>query len=230
MMKIAVMQPYLFPYIGYFQLIDQVDKFVIYDDVTYMKQSWINRNRILLDDQEFTVTLQVIGASSFILINQVTVGNNQKKLLKTISQAYQKAPYFRSIFPVIEDILSNEENDLAKYVTKSLRDISEYLEITTEFVISSELQKNNDLKNQDKIIDICGLFNADCYINAIGGRSIYSGEIFSKKGISLKFIKTQQISYKQFDNVFVPELSIIDVMMFNSKDQIRTMLNRCELI
>ena len=229
-MKTAVMQPYLFPYVGYFQLIHSVDEFVVFDDVNYIKQGWINRNRILLDKKEFLITLQLSGASSFKLINQVEVGLNQNKFLKTIGQAYKKAPYFQSVYPIIKAILLNSEKNLAKFIEGSLYHINNYLGITSEIVISSELAKNNELKNQDKVINICELIKAKYYINAIGGRALYSRESFLEKGIELKFIKSKSITYKQFDNKFIPNLSIIDVMMFNSKADISKMLQEYSLV
>ncbi len=229
-MKLAIMQPYLFPYIGYFQLINAVDEFVIYDDVNYIKQGWINRNRILLDQKAFLITLQLFGASSFKLINQVEVGCNQKTILKTIEQAYKRAPHFKFVYSIIENILLNSEKNLAKFIEYSIYDINKYLGITTKMVLSSEISKNNELKNQEKVINICEQINATTYINAIGGQEIYSKECFLEKGIKLKFIKSKQITYKQFNNEFLPWLSIIDLMMFNEPNIIKKMLDEYELI
>jgi len=229
-MTVAIMQPYLFPYIGYWQLLNAVDTFVIYDDVNFIKQGYINRNSILVGDKVQKITLEVIGASSNRMINKVEVGNNTKKLLKSINQAYKKAPEYETVFPLIESILGNSENNLAKFLANSIQMISSYLEIDTKIIYSSDLEKDNNLRAQDKILDICKRLGASHYINAIGGQDLYSKEAFRTKDLELNFMQTELIEYKQFKNEFVPYLSIIDIMMFNSINKIREMLNRYELV
>ena len=229
-MTLAIMQPYLFPYIGYWQLINAVDTFVLYDDVNYINKGYINRNSILVDGKAQQFTLELINASQNKLINEIEVGNNSKKLLKTIEMAYKKAPYFFDIFPIIEAILNNKEKNLAKFIGYSLEEISNYLKINIKFIYSSDIGKENSLKAQDKIIDICKKLEARVYINSIGGQELYNKEKFKEENIKLNFLKTQFIEYKQFKNDFVPSLSIIDILMFNSKDEIKNMLNRYELV
>jgi len=222
------MQPYFFPYIGYFQLINAVNCFVVYDDVSYIKQGWINRNKILINNKEHRITLKVLKASSFKCINQIKVECNRNKLLKTIEQAYKKAPYFGVVCSIIKEILLNDESNLAKFIEYSLYSIICYLDINTKIVISSSLNKNNKLKSEEKVIDICTTLGADCYINSYNGQHLYSRCNFAEKGIELKFIKSiPAIYYKQFNNEFVAGLSIIDVMMFNSKEQISELLKLC---
>lgn len=229
-MKLAVMQPYLFPYVGYWQLINAVDTFVIYDDVTYIKQGWINRNYILLNGRKHRLTLEVIGGSSNRLINEVKVGKNKHKLLKTIELNYKKAPYFNEVYPLIKNIFSFEEANLAKFVGNSLIQISDYLGIDTDLIYSSEMENKTTLKGQEKIIDMCKSLDADKYVNAIGGQDLYDNDSFSKEGIELYFLNMLQFEYKQFDNEFIPNLSIIDAMMFNSKENIKQILDMYELI
>lgn len=224
------MQPYFFPYIGYFQLINAVDTFVIYDDVNYRKQSWINRNYILVNDNKHLITLQLRGASSFKLINQVIVANNREKLKRTIMQAYSKAPFFKSIFPVVERAISYDNDNLASYLTYGLRLITELLNISTTLVVSSGIEKNNNLKGKEKVIEICKILNAYNYINAPGGQQLYSKEEFNRNHINLHFIKSSDIAYQQFGGEFVPNLSIIDILMFNSKGQTKRLLKEYELI
>lgn len=228
-MTLAIMQPYLFPYIGYWQLINAVDTFVIYDDVNFIKQSYINRNSILANGQAQAITLELFGASSNKLINEISVGNNKKKLLKTIKQNYIKAPYFDDVFPIIDDILNQEEKNLAKFIGYSLQKLSNYLEIDTKFIYSSDIEKDNSLKAQDKVLEICNILQADNYINAIGGKELYSKDDFKNFDITLNFLETELIEYKQYKNDFVPYLSIIDIMMFN-KNEIKEMLARYELV
>lgn len=229
-MKVAIMQPYFFPYIGYFQLINAVDEFVVYDDVNFIKQGWITRNSILADKKKYSFILNVEGASSFKKIKEISLVNNNKKLLKTIEQEYKKAPYFSVVFPIIQEILSSNENNLSKFLVFSLRKIAYYLQIDTIFRISSEIDKNNELKGQDKIIAICKQLKAKTYINSIGGQELYNKEIFNKNKIKLSFIKTEPINYTQFDNDFIPWLSIIDIIMFNSVEETKLLLNKYELV
>ena len=224
------MQPYLFPYIGYWQLINAVDTFIIYVDVNFIKQGYINRNSILSNGKSQVITMELIGASSNKLINEIEVGNNREKLLKTIKQNYTKAPYFVTVYPIIENILNQNEKNLANFIGYSLEKISNYLEIDTKFIYSSEIKKNNILKAQDKILDICKNLDVRKYINAIGGQELYSKEIFKENDIELNFLKTELVQYKQFKNDFVPYLSIIDILMFNKKNDIKIMLDRYELI
>jgi hypothetical protein len=229
-MRMGIMQPYFFPYIGYFQLIHAVDVFVIYDDVNYIKQGWINRNRILLNNTSHMFTLNLIGASSFRLINQIKTGDNKAKLLKTIEQAYVKTPYYKDVMPILRDIFLNEETNLSSYLNYSILGISEYLGVRTRIIKSSEIDKQNDLKGQEKVIHICKMLNASKYINAIGGVELYSKERFQQENIELSFIRSNPLIYKQFTDEFSPWLSIIDVIMFNPKDSIGQMLNNIELI
>ncbi len=229
-MTLAIMQPYLFPYIGYWQLINAVETFVIYDDVTFIKQGYINRNSILINRQKQRFTLNLIGTSSNRLINQIIVGNNQAKLLKTMEQSYAKAPFVVNIMPILEQILNQNEKNLAKFLGFSLQKISDYLQINTEFIYSSDIKKDVRLKAQNKVIDIAKRLNAAKYINAIGGQKLYSKEQFKKEGIELNFLKTQIQEYKQFNIDFIPNLSIIDIMMFNTQDEIQKMLKMYELV
>jgi WbqC-like protein family len=229
-MKVGIMQPYLFPYIGYYQLINAVDTFVIYDDVNFIKQGWINRNRILLNNNAFMLKIILKGASSFKKINEIEIDSNKDKIIDIIDQAYRKAPYFKDIYPLLINILLDKETNLAKYLTNNLKTVIEYLGILVSVLVSSEIEKNSLLKGEDKVIDICKRLKATDYINAIGGQGLYSKEKFAHNGLMLNFIKSKQIIYPQFNYQFVPALSIIDIMMFNPKEQILKMLNQYELI
>lgn len=232
-MKVGIMQPYFFPYMGYWQLLNVVDKYVIYDDVNYINRGWINRNRILLNSKDKMITLSLKEVSQNKLIKEIELLNNEKereKLLKTISQSYKKAPFYDEVYPLIEEILNFKEINLEKFLENSIKKIIEYLEIDTTILISSEIEKDNMLKGKNKILDICKNLGASEYYNAIGGQELYSYEEFNKEGIKLKFLKSGNIEYKQFKNEFIPNLSIIDVMMFNSKEKIKEFLNNYTLI
>ncbi|MEG0051019.1 MAG: WbqC family protein [Terrisporobacter sp.] len=232
-MKLGIMQPYFLPYIGYWQLLNAVDQYVIYDDVNFIKGGWINRNNILINNEAKLFNIQMKGASSNKLINEIEVSSNQvwkKKFLKTIESSYSKAPFYKEVYPVIEDIINCEEVNLAKYIANSISKVCDYLNINTKLIISSDIEKNNELKAQDKVIEICTNLGATEYYNAIGGQELYSYSDFEKSGIKLSFLKTNMSEYKQFNGDFVGGLSIIDVMMFNSASDIKTKLEEYELL
>lgn len=232
-MKIAIMQPYLFPYIGYFQLIRAVDVFVIFDDVNYINRGWINRNRILLNGNEHLFTLPLEAVSQNKNINQIKIFNDEMSkgvLLGLIKQAYAEAAEFDNVYPVLFDILSNDERHLSKYIELSLRSIANYLGLDTKFICSSAIDKDNNLRGQNKILEICRELNADVYINPIGGKELYDKKRFLGKKVELLFLKTNEIKYKQLGNEFISNLSIIDVLMFNNKDKASQLLAGYELL
>jgi len=231
-MKLGIMQPYFFPYIGYWQLINAVDRYVIYDDVNFIKGGWINRNNILMNGERKLINLQMHNASPNKLINEVEVLGNaiyNKKLQKTIESNYKKAPQYANVFPVIESIINQDEKNIAKYLEYSIKRICDYLSIKTELILSSTIDKNNALFGQDKVIEICKVLGANEYMNAIGGQEMYSYDAFKSQEIKLGFLKTGAVKYQQFNNEFVPNLSIIDVMMFNSTEDIQKILTVYEL-
>jgi hypothetical protein len=228
-MKVAIMQPYFFPYIGYFQLIKAVDSFVVYDDVNYIKKSWINRNRILVKDQPYTITLSLSKASQNKLIHEIYISDYSSKILKTIHQSYCKAPQFLNVYPLIENIFSQNERLLSHFLIYSLRQICDYLDIRVKWHISSDLKKDKALRGQEKILAICEELRACCYINAPGGRSLYDESAFLDRGMNLSFIQPKSSPYKQFGTEFIPNLSIIDVMMFNDRQSCAALLEAYEL-
>ncbi|CEG28644.1 WbqC family protein [Bacillus sp. B-jedd] len=233
-MKLAVMQPYFFPYIGYWQLINAVDTFVIFDDVNFIKRGWINRNNILVNNQAKQINLLLSKVSQNKRINEIELLSNDEsdylKLLKTFEASYIKAPFFNEVFPLIEKIIIYQEKNLAAYLAYLIKEVCNYLQIETSFILSSGLQKNDLLRGQDKIIDICKRLNADEYINSIGGMALYSSNDFDSNGIKLRFLKTGEIFYHQFNQEFVANLSIIDVMMFNSIESIKIMFEQYGLV
>ncbi|MBQ4070617.1 MAG: WbqC family protein [Alphaproteobacteria bacterium] len=226
-MKVGIMQPYFFPYLGYWQLLNAVDKYVIYDDVNFIKNGWINRNNILLGRQKHMITIPLDGASPNLPINQIRMTSNVKdkeKLLKTIEMAYKKAPYFNQVFPIISKVVMEPTCLISNALINMFNLVCQYLDIKTELIISSDIAKNNALKGQDKVLHICNLLGATDYINAIGGTELYDKDTFQANGIQLNFLKTNDIKYKQFNNEFIAGLSIIDVLMFNSKEDIKKLL------
>ena len=219
-MVLAVMQPYFLPYLGYFQLINYADKFVVYDDVNFIKQGWINRNNFLVNKQAHLLNIQVADISSFRSINQHELkprGVWDVKFLKTIEMAYGKAPFFNEVFPLVVNIIHFPSQSLSEFVHHSITEIAKYLEIQTEIVRSSTIYNNTHLKAQERIIDICKQEKANEYVNMAGGMELYSQNAFQENGIKLTFLKSNPFRYKQFSGEFIPYLSIIDVLMFNGK-------------
>lgn len=222
-MKLAIMQPYLFPYIGYFQLINAVDMFVIYDDVNFIKGGWINRNYILTNADRQLFTLPLKAASQNKLINEIEVGESHK-ILKNLCQSYSKAPQFDEVYPILEDIFRQTEKNLAKFLSYQLRVVCDYLGLNPQWQISSMLDKDNALRGQDKILSICKKLKATHYINMPGGKTLYDQKYFTTAGLNLSFIHPKAISYRQFGSCFIPDLSIIDVIMFNDRETSSTLL------
>lgn len=232
-MKVGVMQPYFFPYIGYWQLLNAVDRYVIYDDVNYINRGWINRNRILFNGNSRYFNVPLLGASQNKLINEIGVNSDEKEIKRNLSilvNCYRKAPYFSQIYPILEAVICYNTDNLSDYLGNSIFTITKYLDINTEIMFSSDLKKDNKLKGESKIIAICKELNATDYYNAVGGMVLYHNDLFFKNEINLHFVRTNSIVYKQFDNEFQPNLSIIDVMMFNSRDQVKDMLHEYTLI
>lgn len=232
-MKLGIMQPYFFPYIGYWQLINAVDKFVIYDDVNFIKKGWINRNRIVVSGKLQYINLPVKAISQNKFINEHEIEQNERinrKTLMCIEASYRRAPYFNDVYPIVSHILLSKETNLVAYLENTFHEIANYLEINTEFVLSSNIEKDCSLKGEDKIIEICNRLKAQEYYNAIGGMSLYSKERFEHEKIALYFLEANEIVYKQFEKEFQPNLSIIDVLMFNSKAEVQEMLSNFKLI
>ena len=224
-MKLGIMQPYFMPYIGYWQLMAAVDMYVIYDDVNFIKKGWINRNNILVNGTKQLFTISLEGVSQNKLINEITIADDFVKLRKTISMAYSKAPYYKETMELLDMIFTFDSNNLAKFLEHSIRLVARYLGIQTEILLSSHLEKDNSLKGQEKILDICKRLNADVYYNAIGGQELYDKEKFKANSIDLYFVQSYLHPYKQSKDSFIEGLSLIDVLMWNDINSIRKMLN-----
>jgi hypothetical protein len=229
-MKVGIMQPYFLPYIGYFQLIATVDVFVVYDDVNFIKQGWVARNRILCNGAEHLLTLRLQGAGSNVLINSITVDHQPRKMLRTIEQSYIKAPEFTRVYPVVEKVISNPERNLATFLYHQIKSLCELMGISTRIVLSSSMEKPGGLAGQDRVLAICERLGASSYINAIGGQALYSKDVFAARGMELSFLQSGDIRYKQFKEPFIPWLSIVDVLMFNDLEQVHGLLGNFKLI
>lgn len=235
-MKIAIMQPYIFPYIGYFQLINAVDKFVFYDDVNYIKGGWINRNQILLNGKKNLFTIPLKNASSFQTISETLIHTNlyliwKKKFLKSLEQSYKKAPFFDSVYPLIQQTFEANHTTITDLCIDSIKQVSNYIALEVVFETSSEkYPETKGMEKAERLIKICQSNQINTYINPAGGKELYQKNTFNKQGIDLFFIENQLTPYPQFNNDFVSGLSIIDVLMFNNKEDIKKMLNKYQLV
>ena len=232
--KIAVMQPYLFPYIGYFQLIHSVDKFIYLDDVTYIKRGWINRNKILIQNHPayFTIPCKKISQNKHINETEHDLNDSKRqKLLKKLTLAYKNAPYFHDVIEIFEQVITSDHTKIGELAKLSIGQICSYLGLKTLLIKSSTLYGNNNLYGEDRIIDFCIKEKAHTYINPMGGQKLYNSQVFDRHGINLNFMMPESLPYKQFNNDFVPWLSILDVLMFNDPHTVRaTLLKAYKLV
>jgi hypothetical protein len=233
-MKIAIMQPYIFPYLGYYQLLDAVDTFVFFDDVNFINKGWINRNNILLNNRAHLFSIPLKAASQNKLISEIEVSEDGKwreKFLKTVEVAYKKAEHYSDIYPIVESVIHERALSIGNMAANSIKKIADFLELPTDFIFSSSLEYNKKLKAQDKILELNSLLSSTVYINPINGTELYEKGAFEKKNTTLLFIKMEEIKYNQFKNDnFVSHLSMLDVLMFNSKDEVRKLLKSYTLI
>jgi len=233
-MKVAIMQPYFMPYLGYFQLIHSVNTFVFYDDVHYTKKGFINRNSILLNGKAhlFTIPLKDVSQNRLIKDTQILrdiAWSNQ--FFKTLNHSYKKAPYYEIILDLINDVFDSNPCSVSQLAMQSIKLVCEYLDLNRTFQVSSFMYSSSkELDKADRLINITKQSGNNHYINPIGGKTLYEKDYFASHNIKLSFIKNQLVPYKQFNDVFVGCLSIIDVLMFNSKEQILDMLKKYELV
>ena len=234
-MSVAMMQPYLFPYLGYFQLLNAVDVFIFADDVNFIKGGFIHRNKILFQNEEYYITVPCEKKSQNKLINEVCLSKKTKgypdNILLTIKQAYAKAPFFTDVFPIIESIFNSGIDNISTIAAASVESVSKYLELNVDFKFSSV--SFNHTKGQERsirLINITKELGGTTYINPIGGANIYNKEYFESQGIKLDFLESEAITYPQFNDKFIPRLSIIDVLMFNSREDVNKLLNKYRII
>lgn len=225
-------QPYFIPYIGYWQLINAVDVFIISDDYNFIEGGWIARNRILENGKPKFYNIELQHASSERKINQHYISEKfdiDKKLLQ-LRCVYKRAPHFREGYALMEQIYSCDDKNLAYFLENSIKIICDYLSIKTKFVRASAIPGNCELRKEYKIFAQCRYVGANTYINAIGGQKLYAYKQFADQGIKLGFLNSQKIHYEQLWYDFVSDLSIIDVIMFNSKEEICKMLTQYTIL
>lgn len=226
-LKLAIMQPYVFPYIGYFNLISKVDKFVFLDDVNFIKKGWINKNRLIFSGKECHFTIPMNSVSQNDLISDVLILKDsrwKKNFQKSIWQSYKHAPFFEQTYFFIEATILSDYISISTLAKQSILMVSNYLDIPTKFINSSIDYNNSHLKGQERILDICVREEAESYWNLPGGKDLYVEKDFNSKNIELNFINQDLKCYPQYTKDFIPGLSIIDVMMHNSPQDIREMM------
>lgn len=232
-MILAGNQPYFLPYLGYWQLINAADIFLICDNYSFIEQGWIAKNRILLDGVPHPFWLQINHASSNRQICGLEISNSErhcKVMQKQLYFAYHKAPYFNEGSALFCDILYFPNTNLAAFLENSIRVVCDYLGIQTTILNTSGLNINESHKSQDRIFDYCELLEANVCLNSIGGQKLYDPKEFANHGLTLKFLKSDLPPYKQFNDEFVPGLSILDAIMFCSKEQLQEMLGCYSLV
>ena len=232
-MKLALMQPYFFPYIGYFQLIAASDVFVLHDDVQYIKGGWVNRNRILFNGKSRMITFPVQKDAYDLPINArryVADQQARKDIINLVKQAYVRAPCYRQVFPLLDELLMFEDRNVARFNENLIRRIASFIGLGCKIITSSGMEKNGSLAGEPRVLDMCKLLGATDYTNPIGGTELYHPEPFQKCGTTLRFIEAQNERYTQYGDAWMPFLSIIDVLMFNSVNEIRLLLTKYRLI
>lgn len=234
-MKIAIMQPYVFPYIGYFQLISSVDKFVFYDDVNFIKKGWINKNRILVNGSDFSFSIPIEKISQNKLISETLIKSDlydawTNKFLQTLELNYKKAPQFDNVYEIVRDTIVYKYDTISSLAIRSITNVLSYLNIEKKIILSSKTYDNIDLVKGQRLVDICRIEDSLFYVNSIGGQALYDKDEFLSQGIQLNFLRPQIEIYKQFNSNFVPGLSIIDILMFNDKEKVVQMCNKICLV
>ena len=232
-MKIAIMQPYFLPYLGYFQLLNHVDYFIVYDKVQYSKKGWFNKNSFLMNGNAKLFSIPIKKDSDYLHVSERELAlNAEKEILKILGQiksAYSKSKYFNEVYPLLRQIFLFEDKNLFRFIFNAIQKVHDALDLNAELVISSNIEEGDELKGQDRVISLCKRMKADEYINPEGGINLYDSGAFKESNIELKFLKKNLISYEQFGNAFIDNLSIIDVLMFNGIDKTKALLDEFQL-
>jgi hypothetical protein len=236
-MKLAIMQPYFLPYLGYFSLIKHTDEFILFDTVQFIRHGWIERNRILKPSNGWQyIMVPLKKHSRETLIKDIEINNDQQwkeKILAQLQHYKKQAPYFSNVIDILNEIFSKEYATIVDLNLASLKTVCNYLGINTPIQVFSLMNIDIEPANapDEWALNICkALGNVDEYWNPPGGQSFFDKKKYESAGINLKFHSAILTDYDQKRNVFEPGLSIIDVMMFNSVDEINKMLDNYELI
>jgi hypothetical protein len=232
--RLSIMQPYIFPYIGYFHLIQATEKIVFYDDVNYIKRGWINRNRILLNGKDHVFTIPVSKASQNKQIREIEIAIDEKfrtKFVSTLLNAYKKAPFYKEVITVVEKVLEAPAENISELAITSICSVYDYLGKNINWTESSSCcAETIEEKKGDRLIAISKNLGYDKYVNSIGGMELYVKDDFAAKGVNLSFVKSKPIAYDQGLAEFIPNLSIIDILMFNPPEKVWGFFHEFELI
>jgi hypothetical protein len=216
------MQPYFIPYIGYFQLIDSVDHFVIADNYQFTKQSWLNRNRLLFDGSPTYYSIALKKSSDFVNISEKLISDDfdPDHLIRKFSNSYAKRPYYHQANKILLKVFSHNATSLLELNTLAIHYICDYLEIQTEIHLISQLNVDVNANRNEKIYSTCALLGAKEYVNAPGGRDIYTRDTFEARNLILKFLRPNLVEYDQGCSNFIDQLSIIDLIANLDKGEI----------
>lgn len=230
--RIAIMQPYFLPYIGYWQLMGCVDTFVVYDDIQFTKKGWIHRNRYLNNGSDQMFTLPIKKDSDYLDVVERSLsdswGAEKNKLKRKVEGAYKKSPRYGEGMLIFEECLEYKSSNLFDFVFNSIKVIRERLDIGAELMISSEIGDSKHLRGQERVLEICRTLGAAEYINPIGGYELYNRKAFNMQGVGLKFHKIGDVKYDQRQKAFLPNLSVLDMLMFVGVDGIKGELTNFE--
>lgn len=230
-MKLGIMQPYWFPYVGYWQLIKAVDIFVVYDTIQYTKKGWVSRNRFLLNgrDEVFSISLAADGSELDIRDREVAPSFDPGKLLRRLEGAYRKAPCFTEVFRLVQSLIEHPDRNLFGYINHSISGVCDYLGVSTPRLVASTVEHGERLQGKDRVLSLCRTLGANEYLNPIGGLDLYDRREFDRQGVRLQFLRARSVEYPQFGHPFVPWLSIVDVLMFNPRDRVQDMLDQFDI-
>jgi len=227
---VAVMQPYLFPYLGYYQLARAADEFVFLDDVGFIKQGYVNRNSVLLNGVAHRFTAPVRDASSFRPIAAHDYLPRWPSLHALLAQAYRRAPQWRAIEPLVHAVLDDPDDNVAHKNARSIRLVFDYLGVAgPRWSLASALDPEPTLRAQERVLALCAATGATTYVNSPGGRALYSGDDFAAHGVALRFLQMLPIAYDQGTPAFVANLSMLDVLAHCPRDEVVALLDRFEL-
>ena len=232
-MKVGIMQPYFLPYLGYWQLMNAVDRYIILDDVPFIRRGWIHRNRIQNHGETQWLTIPITGASQNRKICELDLARSERvwhKLRRSVQLAYCHAPQYAQGKTVFDRILNFSEDNLSLFLSNSIYEITSYLAIDTEIVRASDLKYDRSLRGSERILELCGRMGADSYYNAVGGQALYNAEQFVGRGITLRFVRmNEKLVYPQGRHNFCPGLSVLDAMMYNDVEQMQLLLSQFTL-
>ena len=218
--RVGIMQPYFLPHLSYFQLIASTDYFCLHDKVKYTKQSWINRNRVILNGKIEYITIPVKSSSDFDHIDEKLISNTFEKesILRKIELNYRKSPNFNDVFPVVLEILNYKNSNLFQFLENSIKMVCQYLQLETKIIKSSETGYDQNLTKSQMVIDICNKLQGETYINSQGGIELYKSSEFLENGIVLLFSKQKNFLYSNAIGQTNSSLSILDTLMWADKN------------